>query len=210
MAGCNFSPTSRDIRLLAPTKLPTSALPIHNPKIKPFENMANGASYFGRGLLLATRLMQWFSAVIVMGIMSYFIRRFSTGLHITYTEVIAVVSVVLFLPGLVSPLVPQIGIVALPIDIIFCFLWLTSFIFAAQDYTTGNCFARAPARGRCSLKRTVTAFAFLAFFGCFVSAGLEIWNLWSYRQKQTRTVSEEHSKELPRQSGDTAITGATT
>lgn len=41
-----------------------------------------------RPLQLITRVMQWCSAVIVMGITSYFINRGPKGQHIIYQEVI--------------------------------------------------------------------------------------------------------------------------
>ena len=41
-----------------------------------------------RPLLLATRAMQWCSAVIVMGLASFFISRGPHGQHIIYQEVI--------------------------------------------------------------------------------------------------------------------------
>lgn len=41
-----------------------------------------------RPLQLITRVLQWCSAVIVMGITSYFIHRGPRGQHIIYQEVI--------------------------------------------------------------------------------------------------------------------------
>jgi hypothetical protein len=42
-------------------------------------------------------------------------------------------------------------------------LWLTAFIFAAQDYEYGQCAVRSPMSfGKCSIKKTLEAFAFLA------------------------------------------------
>jgi hypothetical protein len=50
-----------------------------------------------------------------------------------------------------------------PLAWIFSYLWLTAFIFAAQDYNYGTCSRRSPAFvNKCSLKRTLEAFAFLA------------------------------------------------
>jgi hypothetical protein len=43
------------------------------------------------------------------------------------------------------------------------YLWLTAFIFAAQDYEYGSCALNSPAfMNNCSLKRTLEAFAFIA------------------------------------------------
>lgn len=43
---------------------------------------------FLRPLQIFTRVMQWSSAVIVMGLTSFFINRGPRGQHITYQEVI--------------------------------------------------------------------------------------------------------------------------
>ncbi|KAK2808469.1 hypothetical protein FQN50_004677 [Emmonsiellopsis sp. PD_5] len=174
-----------------------------------------------RAILFFTRFLQWGSAVIVMGIVSYFIHKFSgdRGQHLKYWEIIvglplntdpekepdAVLSVAFFLPGLLSPFLPVIGRFAFPIDIIFSYLWLTAFIFAAQDYNWRNCGDHSPPGGRCSLKYASEAFIFLAFFASLTAAMLEIYNLWSYQQRQSGTTTM-HQKELPRQSGETGTT----
>lgn len=52
-----------------------------------------------------------------------------------------------------------------PLAWIFSYLWLTAFIFAAQDYNHHNCAMRSPGFfGRCGLKKTLEAFAFLALY----------------------------------------------
>lgn len=50
----------------------------------------------------------------------------------------------------------------LPVNLIFSYLWLTSFIFSAQDWTDNRCRFVGPGLGHCGLKRTVAAFNFLA------------------------------------------------
>lgn len=170
--------------------------------------MAKVPSFLLRGSLLGIRLLQWASAVIVMGIMSFFINEYPKTGHVKYEEVIAVISVGFFLPGLVAPFIPRLAIFSFPVDIIFSYLWLTSFIFTSQDYSTGNCPLDAPPGGKCSLKRAVQAFTFLAFFFTLSSATLEIFNLWFHHRENKDTIIEQN-KELPRQSGDTAVTGTT-
>jgi hypothetical protein len=51
-----------------------------------------------------------------------------------------------------------------PLNWIFSYLWLTAFIFAAQDYANGRChWGNSPMLvDKCGLKRTLAAFAFLA------------------------------------------------
>lgn len=93
-----------------------------------------------RPLQLATRALQWMSAVIVMGLTSFFISRGPRGQHIIYQEVIvrrpsprfifnanflkAVLSVVFFLPAFISPFLPTaLGKFVLLIDVIFSYLY---------------------------------------------------------------------------------------
>ncbi|PGG99016.1 hypothetical protein AJ79_08715 [Helicocarpus griseus UAMH5409] len=158
-----------------------------------------------RGLLFLTRFLQWASAVIVMGIVSYFLHLYPKGQHTKYWEVIAVLSVAFFLPGLLSPFFPRIGRFAFPIDIIFSYLWLTSFIFAAEDYNRRNCHDNGPPGARCSLKYANEAFIFVAFFMSLMAALLEIYNLWSYQQRRAGPSAGYHSKEA-RPSGETGTT----
>ena len=155
-------------------------------------------SFLLRVSLLLLRVLQWASAVIVMGIASYFIAQYSGVGLVIYHEVIvrpsiatkatitnipqAVLSVAFFLPGLISPFMPKFGFVSLAIDMIFSYLyaspstsiptlstniyssWLTSFILMSRDYLGNRCAFAAPYGGKCSLKRTNQAFAFIALY----------------------------------------------
>lgn len=51
-----------------------------------------------------------------------------------------------------------------PLAWILSYLWLTAFIFSTQDYEyNGGCAANSPRFvNKCSLKRTLEAFAFIA------------------------------------------------
>ncbi|KAK4871090.1 hypothetical protein LT330_000327 [Penicillium expansum] len=139
-----------------------------------------------RPLQLATRAMQWGSAVIVMGLTSFFINRGPRGQHTIYQEVIAVLSVVFFLPAFISPFMPSsLGRFVLAIDVIFSYLWLTAFIFSAQDYSTRRCYHAIPAGLNCKRKRANEAFIFLAFIFTFFGIFLEVAALWAYRRGNT-------------------------
>ncbi|KAL2818636.1 membrane-associating domain-containing protein [Aspergillus granulosus] len=145
-----------------------------------------------RPAMLLTRTLQWTSAVIVMGLTSSFINRGPRGQHIIYQEVIAVLSVVFFLPAFISPFMPKVlGRFVFIIDVIFSYLWLTAFVFAAQDYNWNNCYFRAPPLMGCSRKRANEAFIFLAFIFTFFGMLLELFSLWSYRHENTPAV-EKH------------------
>ena len=51
-----------------------------------------------------------------------------------------------------------------PLNFVFSYLWLTSFIFSAQDYNQSNYEGNAPRGGSCTLKLTNEAFIFLALY----------------------------------------------
>ncbi|KAL3463585.1 membrane-associating domain-containing protein [Aspergillus heterothallicus] len=146
-----------------------------------------------RPVMLLVRTLQWASAVIVMGITSYFISKGPRGQHIIYQEVIAVLSVVFFLPAFVSPFMPKVlGRFVFLIDVIFSYLWLTAFIFAAQDYNWHNCYFNAPPFMKCARKRANEAFIFLAFIFTFFGMLLELVSLWTYRRENANPVIEKH------------------
>jgi hypothetical protein len=133
-----------------------------------------------RPFALVTRFLQWSSAVIVMGLDSYFIHKHHGGVHLIFEECIAVISVAFFLPAFISPFIPNIlSRFVLLIDVIFSYLyvafaypwvlalltpfsWLTSFIFTAQDYQYGSCVGKNPAGVSCSKKRAAESFTFIA------------------------------------------------
>ncbi|KAI9043228.1 uncharacterized protein KD926_004412 [Aspergillus affinis] len=149
-------------------------------------------SAVARPLQLVSRVMQWTSAVIVMGITSYFIHKGPRGQHLIYTEVISTISVVFFLPAFVSPFMPTaLGKIVLLIDVVFSYLWLTSFIFAAQDYNESNCFWNSPPGETCSKKKANEAFIFLAFIFTFFGMFLEVLGLWAYRRENPTPVREK-------------------
>ncbi|KAJ9292653.1 hypothetical protein DTO271G3_8546 [Paecilomyces variotii] len=147
-----------------------------------------------RPLLLVTRFLQWSSAVIVMGITSYFINIGPRGEHIIYQEVISTMSVAFFLPAFISPFMPNVlSKFVLAIDIIFSYLWLTAFIFSAQDYDWRDCATHAPpGRGGCSKKHANESFIFLAFFFTFVGIFLEVSALWAARNS-TSPIHEKNT-----------------
>ncbi|KAJ5087191.1 hypothetical protein N7456_010807 [Penicillium angulare] len=152
-----------------------------------------------RPLQLVTRTLQWSSAVIVMGLSSYFIMKGPHGQHILYQDVIAVLSVVCFLPAFISPFFPtSLSKFVLLIDVIFSYLWLTSFIFAAQDYDRHSCYSHAPPGVTCGRKKANQTFIFLAFVFTFFGMFLEVASLWAYRKENpTQTVTEKHDGTRP-------------
>ncbi|KAL2849879.1 membrane-associating domain-containing protein [Aspergillus pseudoustus] len=151
-----------------------------------------------RPVMLVARALQWASAVIVMGITAYFIHKGPRGQHIIYQLVIAVLSVVFFLPAFLSPFMPKVlGRFVFLIDVIFSYLWLTAFIFAAQDYNWHNCFFNAPPFMACGRKKANEAFIFLAFIFTIFGMLLELFSLWSYRRENTPVVEKHGAHPAP-------------
>ncbi|KAJ5384184.1 hypothetical protein N7517_002095 [Penicillium concentricum] len=148
-----------------------------------------------RPLQLLTRVLQWSSAVIVMGLTSYFIHHGPRGLSTIYQEVIAVISVVFFIPAFISPFLPSsLSKFVLAIDVVFSYLWLTAFIFAAQDYNRGHCRSAIPTGIGCKRKWANESFIFLAFIFTFFGMLLEVLALWAYRKENStshRTATED-------------------
>jgi len=100
--------------------------------------------------LLASTVIVWISAVIVMGILSYLISlNNNVGDHVIYEEVVAVLTVALGLAGLV--LGAYAGFFML-FNLIFSYLWIVVVAFTASDYTYSNS----------ALLHTVEAFSFIA------------------------------------------------
>jgi len=95
-------------------------------------------------------ILIWISAVIVMGILSYFISQNNNqGSHVIYEEVIAVLTVAFFL---LSFLLGSYAGFFLLFNIIFSYLWLVSVVFAASDWSNSGS----------NLALTVEAFSFIA------------------------------------------------
>ncbi|KAI6084101.1 hypothetical protein F4821DRAFT_178909 [Hypoxylon rubiginosum] len=102
---------------------------------------------------LVSNVIIWISAVIVMGIVSYFISEGAyVGNHIIYEEVISVLTVAFFLISFILGTYP--GYILL-FNIIFSYLWLVAVVFAAEDWSSDYA---------SSLDHTVEAFSFIAFF----------------------------------------------
>jgi len=156
-------------------------------------------------VLLVNRIFQWSSAVIVMGITSYFIHRGLRDEHSKYIEVIATISIVFFLPAFVSMWRPGLfSLLVLAIDIVFSYLWLTAFIFAAQDYNWHHNCRNIPRGATCSKKHAQEAFIFLAFFFTLTGIGLEFWSYWTSLRANS-TSAARHEKP-PHYSGTSTAT----
>jgi ABC-type thiamin/hydroxymethylpyrimidine transport system permease subunit len=98
-----------------------------------------------------TNTLIWLSAVIVMGIVSYFIsQNRQQSNHVIYIEVISVLTVAFFV---FSFFLGRFARFILPFNIIFSYLWLVAVVFTAEDWS--NSYSSA-------LEKTVEAFSFIA------------------------------------------------
>lgn len=64
--------------------------------------------------------------------------------------------------GMILPLIGRYGGHLWPANLVLSYLWLTSFIFSAQDWARGRCITYSDGFDKCGLKKTVVAFNFLA------------------------------------------------
>ncbi|POR37023.1 Uncharacterized protein TPAR_02772 [Tolypocladium paradoxum] len=139
-----------------------------------------------RVLAMAFHFMIFSSAVIVTGITSFFFNDFTfRGVHVEYHEVIATITMVLYLVAMLLPLLNRYRGYFMPVNFIFSYLWLTAFIFAAEDWSTRGCTRAPPGSDKCGLKRTVEAFTFLAFFFLLCNIFVEGLLWWAHRKPDT-------------------------
>ncbi|PHH87246.1 hypothetical protein CDD83_9129 [Cordyceps sp. RAO-2017] len=118
-----------------------------------------------RFLILGSHFMIFLSSLIVTALLSYFIHTNSfRGAHLIYQEVIATVTLAIYLFGMLLPLIDSYRGYLMPMNLILSYLWLTSFIFTAQDWGGGRCIFSPPNFGECRKKHAAEAFTFLAFF----------------------------------------------
>lgn len=102
-----------------------SILSIHNPTNTVIRHkMGFLSTTVSRPLLLVTRVMQWVSSVITMGLYAYFVHRQRHGVHIIYTLVISILSILLFIPAFVSPFKAVLSKFVVSIDFVFSYLYV--------------------------------------------------------------------------------------
>ncbi|OTA99073.1 hypothetical protein M426DRAFT_325473 [Hypoxylon sp. CI-4A] len=125
--------------------------------------------------VLFSNILIWISAVIVMGIISYFISLNPNYVpaHLIYEEVISVLTVAFFLISFLLGTYP--GYILL-FNTIFSYLWLVSVVFTAQDWSYEYA---------SSLDHTVEAFSFIAFFFLFFNVIYD----WEFGFRGHRTTS---------------------
>ncbi|KAL2193269.1 hypothetical protein P885DRAFT_45569 [Corynascus similis CBS 632.67] len=125
--------------------------------------------------LLASSALIWASAVIVMGILAYYVSLGWRGTHLVYDLVIAVLTTAFF--PLAFFLVVSPGFILL-LNLLFSYLWLVVVSFTASDWSRSND----------DILLTAEAFSFIAFFLLFFNV-LYDWHYGFYRPSaRTRAV----------------------
>ncbi|KAK1775115.1 hypothetical protein QBC45DRAFT_336074 [Copromyces sp. CBS 386.78] len=86
------------------------------------------------------------SSAIITGILAHFIRRYhERGTHVIFQEVIAVVTLFLYLFAMFAPALKGYRGYLLPLNLALSYLWLTNLIFSSQDYSGHRCHYHSPA-----------------------------------------------------------------
>ncbi|GJN69818.1 hypothetical protein PLICBS_003870 [Purpureocillium lilacinum] len=83
-----------------------------------------------------------------------------------------------------------------PVNWIFSYLWITSFIFSTEGWSGRICAQTPLGTGRCSQKRTVEAFNFLAFWFLLCNVVVEGF-LWHATRDDTYMTPSPVVKERP-------------
>jgi len=123
---------------------------------------------------LASNILVWISAVIVMGICSFFLSTGAKYTALIYEEVISVLTVAFFLAAFFLGTNP--GYILL-FNLIFSYLWLVAVVFTSQQW----------AESSYDLGLTVMAFSYIAFFFLFFNV-LYSWYLGHRTTRTTRAV----------------------
>ncbi|KAF2267448.1 hypothetical protein CC78DRAFT_541688 [Lojkania enalia] len=158
--------------------------------------MPSGASKF---ILSFAHCLTWISSAIVVGITGYFLNNYDHDQHLIFEMVISALVLGFWLPSFIVPFMTSYKQWYLPLNFIFSYLWLTGFIFSAQDYNESDCDFNAPFYGHCSLKLTNEAFLFLGFFFTFVALIVDVV-AW----RSAATTGPVHPEKEVRPSAETA------
>ncbi|KAF2272247.1 might be a transmembrane protein [Westerdykella ornata] len=155
-----------------------------------------------RVVVSACNFISWVSSIIVVGITGYLINNYTNDMRLIYWMVISTMTLAFWIPSFILPWLSRDRYHPwyFPLNLIFSYLWLTAFIFAAQAYNRGPCRFDSPRGARCSLKRANEAFMFIPFFFMLVAVVADF--LARGEDRPTRT----HPEKDVRPSADTSAT----
>lgn len=133
-----------------------------------------------RALATGIHFMVFGCSAIVVGMVSYFINKYPHDTHIVYEEVIvsnlsgvpgaraptdgpsqACITLGVYTFGMILPFIKAYRGYLVPLNLVMSYLWITSFIFASEDWSAGRCAWTGPGAGHCNIKRAIAAFTFL-------------------------------------------------
>ncbi|KAF2000614.1 hypothetical protein P154DRAFT_522502 [Amniculicola lignicola CBS 123094] len=132
-----------------------------------------------KAVVVGSHFLVWISSAIVAGITAYFLNDFPHDTHLVFEMVISALVLGFWLPSFVVPFLDAYKFFYAPLNFIFSYLWLTAFIFAAQDYNISECEYTAPFGGKCAYKLTGESFMFIGLFFTIVAFLTEVmsWKL---------------------------------
>lgn len=148
-----------------------------------------------------SNLLIWISSAIVVGITGYFLNKYPHDQHLTFEIVISALTLGFWLPSFILPFMKSYKQYYAVPNFIFSYLWLTCFIFAAQDYNESDCDLNAPTFGSCNLKLTSEAFIFLAFFFSLVAS---LCDALAWKRAAVANAGPTHPEKDVRPSAETA------
>jgi len=172
--------------------------------------MALAAGLTNTGLRIGSfvcYIFTFISSIIVTAVVGNLLQKFSNrNVRIVYMEVIAVISMVVYLVGSIAPCLPKYGGFLAPLHLIFSYLWLTAFVFASLSWSHNRCRNSFPAPGNCSKKHAIEAWLFIGFFFILCNLIIELFLIRAHRRSGiTREPRHHHTKERP----DSTISGET-
>ncbi|KAF1840344.1 uncharacterized protein K460DRAFT_360033 [Cucurbitaria berberidis CBS 394.84] len=141
--------------------------------------------------------LTWVSSVIVVGITGYFLQKYPHDQHLIFEMIISALVLGFWLPSFVLPIFSSYKFYYAPLNFVFSYLWLTAFIFSAQDYNESQCELNAPLGGSCNLKLTSESFIFIAFFFTLVASIVDAYAYKIAAVIATEPVHPEKPVETP-------------
>ncbi|KAK4187737.1 hypothetical protein QBC35DRAFT_498123 [Podospora australis] len=153
------------------------------------------------------------SSIILTGILSYFLHRYRyRNTHLVYEEVIAVLTLFLYLFLSFLPALKSYRGYLSPLNHILSYLWLTGLIFSSQDYSGHRCLYNSPPYvNRCRLKHTIQSFWIIGFAYLFLNSIMEAL-MWAGSARRDQLGNEIDNTTTTKNRGltTTTTTGAGT
>ncbi|KAK4666401.1 hypothetical protein QC763_404200 [Podospora pseudopauciseta] len=186
---------------------PTSALPSVKSRTTTKMDTTNTKRFFDNPIIRTFLGLHNFlvlaSSTILTGILSYFLHHYRyRNTHLVYQEVIAVVTLFLYLFATFLPAFKFYRGYMLPLNLLLSYFWLTSLIFSSQDYAGNRCLYNSPPFvNRCRLKHTIQAFWIIGFSYLFLNAILEAL-MWAGSRTNRLLHGGDIEKDRPLTSGN--------